>query len=671
MFRGSSSLGLLFLLTALPGFSIAGEPSGPLSGFAVQRTWSDQSGRFKIEAALQHADQDNVRILKSDGRVVTVPLAQLSAVDRAFIDGFLKAETALMAANVATDNEADNPFAGGEPSATSSGVRGSEVGRQSTPSVPSLGGAASIPERRAIVAGFRPISITPNQSFWSAPTPRPFPDVSFQEIVIQTELPKPFFAGMRVLAGGRTGTMVLNAYRQDRKPEETYSRFVVANADSGDHSEVIAFDQPWKMLAISADGSRMAAVRVVGFDKGNDVAIFRISGNQLVPEFQFTAGGGSWDELHWAAFLPNNRLATISQKHNLTFWDLGNQVGVKTLFRGPSGGALKAEMTKAGELMALIVGTSIAVIETDQGKLVGCIAGEEPVNQIAFSADGTRLAAFQPFAITLYDTANGQEVRRIAASEGNAGAGLTWVGKHLMVGSVLYDTERGMPLWTYEGGTTGRTALGSYLVSAFGRDKETIANVIRIPHDEAIRSSEQVNPETIFAVTPGDSVSVQYEIGSAPANVQAEIRTAVESKVAELGWALTGSSPNVIQVKLERGAEEESEYFERRGIGPVPFFPPSGFGPRPSGPSIKVKFHPWTHTVTIITAGQEVYKASLKRTSPNNLERKDGESTQQAVLRHCQPWPEYFAKLAIPPHLLKKEYQGGIGKSKIEPNGLR
>src|SRR6056297_1263296 len=76
---------------------LAGEPSGPLAGFAASRTWSDKSGRFKIEAKLQHADEQQVRVLKTDGRSVTVPLAQLSEADRAFIDGFLKAEEILMA----------------------------------------------------------------------------------------------------------------------------------------------------------------------------------------------------------------------------------------------------------------------------------------------------------------------------------------------------------------------------------------------------------------------------------------------------------------------------------------------------------------------------------------------------------------------------------------------
>ena len=663
----------------------AGEPKGPLSGFALQRTWSDMSGKFRVEATLEFADRTNVKLLKADGLSVTVPLDRLSQSDQRFVKGFLAAEESLSEGGDAGSSDADNPFAGGQPSG--------RIGRPTVPTAaaempaaalrPRFGGGepdrsgspsadpAEIPEKRAIVAGFRPISITPNAAFWETPPPRAFPEVTFREIVVQTALPKPFFAKMRVMAGGRTGTIVLNAYRQDRKPEENYSRFVVANASSGGYSDMISFDQPWKMMALSADGTRLAAVRVEGFDKGNDVAIFRIDQDRLVPEFRFTAGGGSWDEVQWVGFLPGNRLATISQKHDLTFWDLDNRLGAKTLFRGPTGGATTAEITAAGELMALIVGSSVAVIETGQGKMVGCITRDEPFNRIAFSPDGKTLAAFHPFSVTLYAMADGQEIRRIAVGEGNAQTGLAWVRKHLMVGSVVYDLERGMPLWTYESGSSGRAALGDYLISAFGRDNDSVANVIRIPHDEAIRSAQQVDPEAIFAIVPGDRVAVRYDFGATPAKSQADVRKALEAKIRDLGWTLADGGDNVIEIKIEQGDQEEVEYFERRGFGPIPFSPPPGFGGRPSGPSIKVQFRPWTHTVTITAGGQQVFRSAFKRSAPDNLRREDGESTQQAVLRICQPSPDYFFRLAIPPHLLKSEYQGGLGRSRIEPNGLR
>src|SRR5690606_32272115 len=118
---------------------------------------------------------------------------------------------------------------------------------------------------------------------------------------------------------------------------------------------------------------------------------------------------------------------------DLTIWDLGNQLGPKALRRGSTGGAQSAELTAAGELLALPVASSIAFIDTNDGKLVGCVEREEPAKRLAFSPDGKILAAYQPFSISLYGMNDGQEIRTVAVSESNPGASLRWVGEHLLV----------------------------------------------------------------------------------------------------------------------------------------------------------------------------------------------------------------------------------------------
>lgn len=515
------------------------------------------------------------------------------------------------------------------------------------------------------------MSITPAKAMWATEPPVGFPEVEFEDLILQTELRKPFFASFRMLAAGKSGTVVLNSYQQGRGNGENFANFVVASAASGDASPALELDQPWKLMAISPDASRIAAVRIEGFDKGNDVAIFRIASGQVVPEFQFTAGGGSWDELHWAAFLPGNRLATISQKHHLTFWDLDNKLGPRAVRRGSTGGALSAEISPAGELMMFPYGSSIAVIETTAGKLVGCITRDTPANHITLSPDGKTIAAFHPFNVTLYSTADGKEIRSIAVADSNPQTSLRWVGKYLFVGQVLYDVERGVPMWTYEGDPKTQVTLGNYVVAGFGGDNESTVGIFRVPHEGAVQAVAGIDPSQIYAIVPGDSVSLQYDIAAAPPNVQQEIRAAVESKLAAIGWKPGPRGANTMEIKLQQGEQAEAEYFTRTGFGPGPFFAPPGFGPRPSGPGEKVQYRPWTHSVVIRVGGNEVFTSQHVRSAPQSLQTRDGESTQAAVSRHCQPSPDYFKNMALPPHLLKKEYQGGLGKSKIDRNGLQ
>ncbi len=648
----------------------AGEPKGPLVGFAIKRTWSDKSGKFKIEGSMKSADAKVVQILKADSKVVDVPVDKLSESDHAFVQGFLAAEKALSMTQPNPDDDDANPFKGGVPSNSPSTDRpgrlppseSETIDRETESSAPGV-----IPKRKAGINGFKPLSIVPAREFWSVKTPRAFPEVSFDDAVIQTSLKKPFFAGLQVMGAGKVGTIILNSY-QEGKHREAFGRFVVVSATTSESSSVLEYPEPWRVLAMSPDGGRFAAVRVEGFDRGNDVAIFRVKDEKITPEFQFTAGGGSWDELSWAAFLPGNRFATISRKHDLTLWDLENKIGPKAIKRGSTGTAEKASITPAGELMAFAAGNAVAVLDTAEGKLVGCIKREEPVYNVAFSPNADMIATLGPFKITLFGMNDGKEIRTVPMSDSNPGAEMMWLGKHLLVGNVLYDVERGVPLWTYET-QASKTVLGDFLLAGFGDDKGSSVSLFRIPHENAIKVAQDIDPATSYALRPGDSISVVYDFGSTPPGLQEKIREAVTAKMKTVGWKLNDSSDNVLTVKIEQGKSEEAEYFEQRGFGPV--FHPFGFGGRPSGPSEKVTYTPWTHTMTLRSNGKQVFSNVYKIGAPQNLRDEKGVTTQSQVDSHCKPNPSYFTNAAIPPYMLKAEYQGGLGKSRIDASGLK
>ena len=165
--------------------------------------------------------------------------------------------------------------------------------------------------------------------------------------------------------------------------------------------------------------------------------------------------------------------------------------------------------------------------------------------------------------------------------------------------------------------------------------------------------------------------SVNYVLNGLNPQVTKQVQDAVEGKLQQLGWKVSPSSSKTVTVKIETGKPGEVEYHTARGFGPVPIVPPPGFGiPPGSGPGIKVQYTPWIHTLSISVNGQEVHLSQYQRGAPSYLETKDGESTQEGVLRYCQPFPDYFKNLPIPPHLLKFEYKQGLGASTIDASGL-
>lgn len=617
---------------------------GPKS-FNQTRTWTDSTGKYKVEGELQSATATEVQLTQTGGKVVKIPFDKLSAADQAFVQSYLKATSEM--------NDPKNPFKSAN-SGPFKPVSPSEL----------ASGGGDFPMVQPVVKNVKQIVAKLDKHVWNVTPPIGFPDVQFDEFAVATDVAKPFFAKFRVLSAGKSGVCVLSTYEQGR---DNYSRFAVVFGSDETVTEVLERSEPWKLMAISPDGTRIAAVRVEGFDKGNDVGLFSVTKDGVVPEFQFKGGGGAWDELHFVGFAAGNRLVTISQKQTLTVWDLANSVP-KAVFQGNSGGAMRAELSPAGELMALPAGNAIAIIDIASAKIVGVIPRDNNATEISFAQDATKFAAYRPFEVTLYSMADGKEMRRLAVSEHEEHPRFHWLGKYLLVGSTVWDVDRGLPLWTYEANPTSTSTVGGYLVCGFGDEKNSKLTINKIPHEGAIEAAKSVDPETIYAIRPGDPIAVDYQLGNAAGNVKDEIRKMVEDKIRKQGWVLSNSTTNRMLIELQQGKPETAEYYSRPGFGPPIPFP--RFGGPPPGPMEKVNYTPWTHKITISADGQQLFHSSLYRGAPDGLQTKDGESTQAAVDRYATPYPAYFQTVPMPPHLLKAEYKDGMGKSKLDLTGL-
>lgn len=654
-------LALGFLGTSLS----AGEPIGELTRFAESRIWVDGSGNFRVQAELKSADTSTVELRKPDGNVIKVSLDKLSGQDQKFVNEFLAAEKA----GGASADSPENPFAGGTPGPSAMENPFQEAASPfTTTAPPSTNTSGGIRRVRPVVAGVKILSANPRGAFWEVKPPIALPQLSLEGMILQSTLQKPFFAKMNVLVAGRSPTILVNAYQQGRKPEENYSRFTLVNGTDGSTSAVRELSEPWKPLAITPNGATFAAVRISGWEKGNDLAIFKIIGDEIQPVFEFTATDPNSGAISWAAFLPNNRLATITEKHILTFWDLGNSIGPKALYRGPTGTAQEAEVSPAGELMILSVGTNIAVIETTAGKMVGYILRDEEVKQLALSPDGQFLAAFHPFTITIYSMQDGSEIKTIPVPASTSQTRLEWAGEHLMVGSTLYDVARAIPLWTYDGTPSAQVIYGGLLISAFGKESETTVSVLPVPHPGAMEIAAEVDPKTIYALAPGGKIRVTLDPGEVAADIRQQIEAGIQEKLEQQGWTYDPESEIVMDVSLKRGERQEQDYYSRRGFGP--FAPPPGFG-TPTGPPEKVSFEPWIHSVVIRTGQTNLYSGGYTVSAPQSLRIDEGQSAQSLVDQHIKPNPKFLQSISIPPYILKPEYQNGMGKSTISAAGLQ
>jgi hypothetical protein len=76
-----------------PSYKEAPYPSSPTAPATAQfRTWSDATGKFKVEAKFLSADSSGVQIERKDGKKLTIPLERLSAADQQFVAAQRKSE---------------------------------------------------------------------------------------------------------------------------------------------------------------------------------------------------------------------------------------------------------------------------------------------------------------------------------------------------------------------------------------------------------------------------------------------------------------------------------------------------------------------------------------------------------------------------------------------------
>lgn len=645
----------------LPCLVHGGEPTGVLAKYAETRTWVDGTGKFQIGGTLKSADEKQVQILKSDGRVVTVPLEKLSEKDRQFVEEFLKAEAAQNdPANPFAGGEPENPFAGGSPA-------GMSAAGDSEPLPPTSPGRMNL--MKVTTGGARPLSLAPGREFWSVKLPAALPDITLPDSIINVPLDKPFFGKMALGIAGRGPTVVVNVYQEGRKAADNYGRFMLVDPATQKCSSVTELKQPYRVAAVAPNGAMFAAIRVEGWDTGNDLGLFSIQDQTITPLYEFTVGGGQWKEFVSATFLPNHRLAVVTKDKKLTFWDLSGSVP-RAIQQGELAESVHVSFSPAGELMAFPAKKYVGFLDTANGNIVGSIEPESDVERVAISADGKRVAVKLWDKLVVYSMQDGSHLKTIPVADTGDGE-LAWVGDYIKLNDTVYDVERTLPLWSYNTRASAKQLFDDRMFACFGDKESSQLTITTVPHQAAIRSAETVDPKSLYVLSPGSAVRVNYRFVNVSDEYQRQIEDAVTAKIKESGWVNNNSASVVLEVSVNEGSEKEEEYYteKARTLGGI-VLPPRPFGARPNGPSEKVKYRPWVHSFVLKDGSDVVFKSEYSRGAPSNFQTEEGEETQAAVLKLIHPDPKWFGRIKVPAYILKSTIKEGLGESNLTSSGL-
>ena len=288
------------------------------------------------------------------------------------------------------------------------------------------------------------------------------------------------------------------------------------------------------------------------------------------------------------------------------------------------------------------------------------------VSQLAFSPDGTQLAAVSPQRLIVWNIDKqhkGEIYRDIFFSKAINANGIDWLGTgYLLVGGEnLVDIERRIVLWKYQ--HTAKTGLsrdfgalgGLFWDVVSSPDMQQRALVgFKLPHDDARKMAASLNADQLLAVKPGSQISLNVTVQGTPDEQQKAFQ-ALAAQLQANGMTVANNSPLVLQANTETGKNQEISY---RSFG------------RGGRNVEKVNVTEQISRVKLLENGKVLWEAVSVGGAPHFLTMKEGETLQQALAQYQRPNVQFFSQVKVPQYVARPSEAGAYGMSNLTPQGI-
>ena len=580
------------------------------------RMWTAAGGKSTVEAQLLRIEGDSVLLRRSDEKEISVPLEKLGDADRKYLADVKSGKVTLKAAQI--ENETDGAAEGGEPSVPIADTDVSDAEQVQISSdetwkyMPAAATAADFPKSTSIKL-------------------RPSPDIFEQvEQVFLLTSPSKAIVSMRHSPPGRAAS----------------NRLQVVNLTKRQLESDIAVEGGVSTLAMTADGSMLVA-RTEGHGLGAkaELRLYRIEGNSATLlarwlPFQSKADdnrphGHFKSDVDWAAFVDTKHLLTLNQTGQLALWivpELEPVYALQTATR-------IVPALQAGNL-AVLTESHVAILHASDGSLLGAIpldSNDGFMAMLAFSADGSKLAARQQGRVRIWDLKSKELWREFSVSGQSGIPSIGWSGEFLGVDGVmvldpdhrLSVAQNTMPLKieAVSGGTAWSVKRGA---GAAGSD--LICGPI-LPKGFKNPLANKTADE-LLVVKPGMEIAVDMNLGND------ETRKLVLARLESQGLKIVPKSNIRLVGTLTTGSIKAQNYQQQRS--------PHVRGPRQQ---TAVTVTEQILTLKWMVGDEAVWTAERRYGAPFHIRMQPGESIQQAVDRASKANPESLASVWVPAYV--------------------
>ena len=580
------------------------------------RTWTDNTGKFKVTAKFVEVSDGKVTLEREDGSRVSIPLEKLSEADRKIV------------AEIQANEQ--NPFQAVPPPKKA-------ARKKPSAQKPVEDQDESGPDSSDVIkprwAGVRQVLPAPTNDKWSLSfeVPKDSPPRLGRPIAFPGK--RDFFEHVKSLVINPVCRRAALGYILDKGE----TRVVVCDLDKGEVLAKAKTTAKMSPLALNDTGTEVLMCRAeFGHGSQDRLETWSVTPTGITKVLQWIPHddqkGGDRD-VKWARYVGDGKLVTASGGGKLVLWDAAT---AKPLYWLKIQGACRPALSPDRKYVAFTTDKEIGVLDLAAGEVVALQATPNqrlnfPV--LAFTPKGTRLACGAFDRVYVWDVATGALYREIPLAGAKIFLGENLIcpsEEHVLVGNkLLVDIESQARLWTYEGYENVAMLDGVCWFEVIANESGALVPSV-LPHPGALETIQKaIESPDFFVLKPGATVTVNVSALPDPAERE-KAAAALIKKLQANGCQVGDKGVVELVATAEAGRRREVAFHS--------------FG-RPGTRTYMVQ--EFTSRVKVVYQGQTAWEVATTSV-PGFFHLKEGETLEEHLKQSEHPNYEWFSHVELP-----------------------
>ncbi|MHC4405851.1 MAG: serine/threonine protein kinase [Planctomycetota bacterium] len=601
------------------------------------RTWTDSTGRHKIEAKLVSSDGSKVVMERADGSRFEIALKLLSKPDQRYVAEARAEDTPFKRVE-------RSPFQPVQPPAGEEEPRSALVEPRSDLLTPDW-------------SGVRMADLTPSKDVWDLEIAEEDPEPTRQARPIGIPSKSNFFEKIRGFVVNAECQRAIIGYalagrKHGHQQAPSQTRLVLCDLEKGSAAEVVRLEGEFAPLDLYDDGQLLMRRDEWGFGKHDRLELWTLNSSGVSKGVRwnpYDKESGPGRDVKWAKFIDTERVATVGGRGNLVIWDVPSARAIYSLnIQGDCVPALSSDR----KWIAFCAEERMGLLDVSAGRvLVIQPAPKMSAPRLAFRPGGRELCALARERLTAWDCTDGQVVSEILLTDVHGSGKPLWTSDHhvLIEGKHLLDLNLQIKIWEYSGGPVEYVDGLCWFVAHPLGSKTSALVPSPIPHAGVEQALEKAAAEPdFFVLQPG--VTVKVDVSGLPDAAQRErIRAKLVEKLEAQGITVAEQGTiDLVATAVEKPKKREVRYIH----------------------SGTYKVREFITTLRFIYEGQTAWQRSTSNIQHMVMLRRD-DNLAAYLKRNEKPSYYFLETVRLPKLLMKPTGEPGLGKSSITVAGVK